>query len=105
MRDWTSKNIAEMVGIVAIVLSLLFVGYQLKQDRDIAISSAYQSRAFEAAEQSRRLGENEAAVRGTIRASLMQDPDDPFPPGMFPSVFDGIPAKEVYASMTLVFAA
>ena len=30
------KDIAELIGIVAIVLSLAFVGYQLQQDRDIA---------------------------------------------------------------------
>lgn len=34
------KHIAELVGISAIVASLIFVGIQLKQDRDLAIAEA-----------------------------------------------------------------
>jgi hypothetical protein len=34
------KEIAELVGISAIVASLIFVGVQLKQDRDLAIAEA-----------------------------------------------------------------
>ena len=41
--DW--KGIAEHVGIVAIVASLLFVGLQLKQSHEIALATQYQSRA------------------------------------------------------------
>jgi len=36
VTDW--KDIAELVGIVAIVLTLAFVGFQLQQDRDIAVA-------------------------------------------------------------------
>ena len=32
------KDIAELIGIVAIVLTLGFVGFQLQQDRDIAVA-------------------------------------------------------------------
>lgn len=35
-KNW--KDIAELTGIVAIILTLAFVGFQLKQDRDIAIA-------------------------------------------------------------------
>lgn len=42
-RDW--KSIAELVGIAAIVASLLFVGLQLKQSQEIAIADQYQNRA------------------------------------------------------------
>ena len=38
------KEIAEFIGIAAIVASLLFVGLQLKQSQDIAISAQYQAR-------------------------------------------------------------
>jgi len=38
------KDIAELIGIVAIVASLIFVGLQLKQSQEIAISSQYQAR-------------------------------------------------------------
>jgi hypothetical protein len=41
--DW--KDIAELVGIVTIVASLLFVGLQLKQSHEIALATQYQSRA------------------------------------------------------------
>lgn len=39
--DW--KNIAELIGIAAIVASLIFVGLQLRQDREIAVSESYSS--------------------------------------------------------------
>ena len=40
--DW--KDIAELVGIAAIVGSLIFVGLQMKQSQDIAIAAQYQAR-------------------------------------------------------------
>lgn len=40
LNDWI-----QAVGILALVASLLFVGYQIKQTRDIAISQAFQARA------------------------------------------------------------
>jgi hypothetical protein len=39
------KDIAELVGIAAIVASLLFVGLELRQSQEIALSEAYQQRA------------------------------------------------------------
>ncbi len=41
-ENW--KDGAELVGIVAIVASLVFVGIQLKQSQDIAASQIYQER-------------------------------------------------------------
>ena len=38
------KDTAELIGIAAIVASLIFVGLQLKQSHDIAISNQYQAR-------------------------------------------------------------
>ena len=46
--DW--KSIAELVGIAAIVASLVFVGLQLKQSQEIAIAEQYQNRADAALE-------------------------------------------------------
>ncbi len=46
--DW--KSIAELVGIAAIVASLVFVGLQLKQAQEIAIAEQYQNRADAALE-------------------------------------------------------
>ena len=41
--EW--KDVAELVGIAAIIASLLFVGLQLKQSHEIALATQYQSRA------------------------------------------------------------
>ncbi len=38
MKPTNWKDIAELIGIGAIVLTLAFVGFQLRQDRDIAIA-------------------------------------------------------------------
>lgn len=40
LRDWL-----EIVGLFAVVASLIFVGLQMKQSQEIAIASQYQSRA------------------------------------------------------------
>jgi hypothetical protein len=39
------KEIAELIGLAAIVASLIFVGLQLKQGQDIALATQYQARA------------------------------------------------------------
>jgi len=39
------KDTAELLGIAAIVASLVFVGLQMKQTHEIAISASFQSRA------------------------------------------------------------
>jgi hypothetical protein len=38
------KDVAELVGIGAIVLSLIFVGFQIKQSHEIAMAAQYQAR-------------------------------------------------------------
>ena len=38
MKPTNWKDFAELIGIVAIILTLAFVGFQLQQDRDIAIA-------------------------------------------------------------------
>ena len=45
MKSTNWKHIAELVGIAAIVASLVFVGLQMRQSREIALSQSYQSRA------------------------------------------------------------
>jgi len=39
------KDTAELLGIAAIVASLVFVGLEMRQSREIALSAAYQARA------------------------------------------------------------
>jgi len=45
MRFSEWKEIAELVGLAAIIASLVFVGLQLKQSQDIALATQYKSRA------------------------------------------------------------
>ena len=45
MKHTSWKDIAELLGIAAIVASLIFVGLQMKQTHEIAISASFQSRA------------------------------------------------------------
>jgi hypothetical protein len=54
LKDWI-----EVVGIFALVGSLVFVGLQMKQAQDIAIAEQYQSRAIAAAEHLRWYAEND----------------------------------------------
>jgi len=45
MQTTNGKDIAELVGIVAIVASLIFVGLEMRQTRSIALAATYQTRA------------------------------------------------------------
>ena len=57
IHDW--KTIAELIGIAAIVVSLVFVGLQMNQAQKIAIAEQYQARADSAAEHMRWYMEND----------------------------------------------
>ena len=44
MKNTNWKDIAELLGIAAIVASLIFVGLQMRQDQEIAIAAHFQER-------------------------------------------------------------
>ena len=44
MKSNSWKDIAELIGIAAIVASLIFVGLQMKQSQDIALAAQYEAR-------------------------------------------------------------
>jgi hypothetical protein len=50
LKSTNWKDIAELIGIAAIVASLVFVGLQMKQSQDIAIASTGQARTAIAVE-------------------------------------------------------
>ena len=50
MKSENWKDVAEILGIAAIVASLIFVGLQMKQSQDIAIAQQYQDRSASALE-------------------------------------------------------
>ena len=45
MKETNWKDIAELVGIAAIVASLIFVALQMKQSHEVAIATQYQERS------------------------------------------------------------
>lgn len=56
--DW--KSIAELIGIAAIVASLIFVGLQMRQSQDIALSQTHSTRS------------------GTVIAQIMSVAENPY---------------------------
>jgi len=65
------KDTAELIGITAIVASLVFVGLQMKQSQDIAIAAQYQARADAAQNMIMSLQESGTSLVGRKRISEM----------------------------------
>ena len=63
--DW--KDIAELVGITAIVASLIFVGLQMKQSHEIALADIYQARTTMVVEWGNDLASNRLALSAFIK--------------------------------------
>jgi len=63
------KDIAEPIGIAAIVASLIFVELQMRQSHEIALSETYQQRSARTAEAYFTLSENDAALAALIVAN------------------------------------
>jgi len=62
MTRFNWRDLTEIVGFVAIVASLIFVGMQLMQSQEIAIASQYQERASTAVEYYGSQMQNELAT-------------------------------------------
>ena len=68
------KDVAEVLGVVAIVLSLAFVGIQLQQDQKIAGAQAYIDAASQITELNQLISENkEIWVRGLDDEELSKE--------------------------------
>lgn len=76
MKAASWKDIAELVGIVAIVASLVFVGLQMKQSQDIALAASFQSRTATLAESFSARAANLEALAAELRVQGI-NPDDP----------------------------
>ena len=63
MKNANWKDVAELIGIAAIVASLIFVGLQMRQSQEIAMAEQYQARAVIAIEGWHKRKENEFDVR------------------------------------------
>jgi hypothetical protein len=64
-KNW--KDTAELVGIVAIVALLIFVGLQLKQSQDITLAASYQARTTTLAEAFSARAANTQALASKLR--------------------------------------
>lgn len=60
------KYLAELIGVTAIVASLVFVGLQMKQSQDIAIAEQYQNRAIAGSEYMLWWADNDQMLRGMV---------------------------------------
>ena len=60
MKEVSWKDIAELIGITAIVASLIFVGLQMRQTHEIALVTLYQMRSDAAREVASATLESEA---------------------------------------------
>ena len=69
MKSISGKDLAEFVGIAAIVASLVFVGLQLRQSHEIALSEAWQQRSAMVTDVFLSLSDNEAAIDALIAAN------------------------------------
>lgn len=58
LNDWL-----QVVGLFGVIVSLVFVGYEIKQTREIAVSNIYQSRATASSEAAMSLAANQEAMR------------------------------------------
>ena len=74
-KSW--KDIAELVGIAAIVASLVFVGLQMRQSHEIALSEAHQQRAAMTSEAFLALSENDHALAALLVAGPSNTSDVP----------------------------
>ena len=61
------KDIAELIGIAAIVASLIFVGLQMKPAHEIALAEIYQSRTATVVEWNNDMASNELANSAVIK--------------------------------------
>lgn len=76
MKPTSWKDMAELVGIVAIVVSLVFVGLQLKQSQNIALAASFQSRTATLAESFSSRVANPEALAAELRVQGI-NPNDP----------------------------
>lgn len=67
MKKNSWKDVAELIGIAAIVASLVFVGLQMKQSQDIAIAEQYQARSTAALEYVLWLADNKSILQHQVR--------------------------------------
>jgi hypothetical protein len=74
MKSNSWKDIAELIGISAIVASLIFVGLQMKQSQDIALAAQYQARAEAAQNMMMSMQESGMAISAIQKPAAEMNP-------------------------------
>lgn len=76
MKPSNWKDIAELIGIAAIVASLIFVGMQMRQEQEIAIIDALSLRVVTAAEVSNLISDNRDVWVQAISGEELSESDE-----------------------------
>ena len=68
MKNTNWKDFAELIGIAAIVASLIFVGLQMKQAHEIALAEIYQARTAIVVEEALAVASNPYLLNAYVKA-------------------------------------
>lgn len=68
MKTTSWKDVAELIGIAAIVASLVFVGLQMKQSHEIALAEIYQARTTMLVEWDNDMASNTLALTAYMKS-------------------------------------
>jgi len=63
LQDWM-----QVIGLFGVIASLVFVGLQLRQDREIAIAAAYQARTSSSTDALASIANNQVVIRALAKA-------------------------------------
>ena len=75
MRKFRLKEVVKLVGIAAIVASLVFVGLQIRQEQDIAVAQLLMEATARRIELSQLMSENREAWEKGLRGEELSDLD------------------------------
>jgi len=92
-KEW--KEIAELIGIAAIVGSLIFVGMQMRQTHQIALANQYQARFESVREINATRIESDVALRVMGETVSQVASEDGSIPQSFRDLIDDMPIEEV----------
>ena len=75
MKQHNWKDTAELIGIAAVVVSLIFVGAQIRQDKDVARATLFAEWDDTQIEWARLIGENKDVWARGLKKEDLSDPD------------------------------
>ena len=91
MKTTNWKDIAELIGIASIVASLIFVGFQMRQNHEIALVTLYQMRADAARD----------VMIGMLESDDLRDAFEKYEIGEEPPDFGDVYSVQTYMNILL----